>query len=310
MPTLKVSRSIVIKAPLNKIKQSLVDFRQWPIWSPWIIMEPDTLLNYNDKQGQVGASYDWRGELVGQGGMELSAIHDHHLDMQLNFIKPFKSSAQVSFDLEEEFHDHTTVTWTMNGSLPFFLFFMVSKMKALIGKDYERGLRMLKEYIERGKVSSSVSIDGISQLKSQTYIGFKRECSIEEMPQLMPQDFLNLYKVLDDKGLQKNVVPFTIYNTFDLLNGKTEYIAAVPISETVDLTEPYFIGQLDAQEALKITHTGSYQHLGNAWATAMNYSRSKKIKTRKSPMGLEFYLNDPANTPSEELLTEVYLPLK
>lgn len=312
-----VSRSIIINAPLETIKQSLVDYKQWPTWSPWLIMELDTQLNYNDTQGQVGASYDWQGELVGQGGMELSAIHDKQLEMQLNFIKPFKSKARVLFDFEELHQDssspQTKVTWEMFSKLPFFLFFMVSKMKVLIGMDYDRGLRMLKEYIEDNKVSSAISIDGINTIEPQKYIGFKRKCTFDEIGDVMSKDFADLFNLMEQKGLANDVAPYSIYNVFDIFNGDVEYIAAFPVTGHInasDIEAPYFIGQLDQQEALKITHTGKYEHLGNAWSTAMNYSRHKKIKMSKAPVGLEFYLNDPMTTPPEELVTEVMLPLK
>jgi len=50
--------------------------------------------------------------------------------------------------------DQTKVTWTMNGCVPIFLFFMIGMMKAWIGMDYERGLMMLKELAEKGKVDA------------------------------------------------------------------------------------------------------------------------------------------------------------
>lgn len=50
MPAFQVKRSIIINAPVNDVKASLIDFRQWPIWSPWLIMEPETKLNYSDVQ--------------------------------------------------------------------------------------------------------------------------------------------------------------------------------------------------------------------------------------------------------------------
>ncbi|KAG1682792.1 Malonyl-[acyl-carrier protein] O-methyltransferase [Nymphon striatum] len=265
IPTLSTYGIALLTMMLSGLGYFNLDYKQWPTWSPWLIMERDTELTYNEKQGQVGANYDWKGELVGQGGMEL-----------LN---------------QDGASPQTKVTWKMFSKLPFFLFFMVTKMKVLIGMDYDRGLRMLKEYIEDKKVSSAVSIDGINTIESQKYIGFKRH----------------------QKGLANDVVPFSIYNIFDIFNGEVEYIAAFPVTSHInasDIEPPYFIGKLDQQEALKITHTGKYDHLGNAWSTAMNYSRHKKIKMRKTPVGIEFYLNDPMTTSPEELVTEVMLPLK
>lgn len=100
MPKLDVIRSITINAPIEKIKQSLTDFQQWPVWSPWLIMERDTELTFSKKQHQVGAAYNWKGKLTGEGGMVLKSISTNSLEMDLAFIKPFKSEAKVFFDLD------------------------------------------------------------------------------------------------------------------------------------------------------------------------------------------------------------------
>jgi len=68
-----VGRSIVVDKPLLEVRDSLKDFKAWPRWSPWLIMEPDATLTYTQRQrqGQVGASYGWSGTLVGVGNMEM-----------------------------------------------------------------------------------------------------------------------------------------------------------------------------------------------------------------------------------------------
>ena len=78
----------------------------------------------------------------------------------------------------------------------------------------------------------------------------------------------------------------------------------------MDVSLPFINGEIKAGDVLKVTHTGSYDHLGNAFSAAMAYSRSKKIKTKKLPLAYEFYLNDPEETAPSELITEVLLPLK
>lgn len=102
-------------------------------------MEPDTRLTYSDNQGEPGASYDWDGDLDGAGGMKMDSVSPGRLDMDLHFIRPFKSHTKVAFELEPE-GEGCRVTWHMWGKLPFFMFFMTRKMKAWIGMDYDRGL--------------------------------------------------------------------------------------------------------------------------------------------------------------------------
>ncbi len=47
----------------DKIFFVLSDFKQWPQWSPWLIMEPDCRLDY----ATDGKSYSWVGKRIGAG---------------------------------------------------------------------------------------------------------------------------------------------------------------------------------------------------------------------------------------------------
>lgn len=309
MPTYHVERSIVIEKPIKEVRDSLKNFKVWYQWSPWIIMEPDATLTYSDRQGQVGASYGWSGLLIGAGGMELMEVHDDVLKMQLTFVKPFKSTADVGFRLQA-LEQGTEVTWYMDGHLPFFMFWMTTKMKSYIGMDYERGLAMLKEYLETGNVSSYVHIEGLLPLQSQKYIGIPRTCSIKELGVTMQKDFESLHKFMNEHGISMKRVPFTIYDTFDIVKGTSSFVSCIPLEEIIPIDKTWVEGHLEGCEALKTMHKGRRMHLGNAWMTAINFARIKKIKTLKSPIGYEFYTNNPYKTAEEKLVTEIYLPLR
>lgn len=309
MPAYHVERSIVINKPIQEVNNSLRNYKLWPNWSPWLIMEPDATLTYSDRQGQVGANYGWSGVLIGAGSMELEEVHDDRLKMQLNFVKPFKSKAEVGF-LLETVDESTKVTWSMDGHLPFFMFWMTGKMKTFIGMDYERGLNMLKEYLETGIVASYVLIEGVLPMESQKYVGIPRTCTIKELGEVMKKDYGSLYHFMEQNNISMERIPFSIYNTFDISKGEASYVACIPLEEEIVIDDSWVRGTIDGGDALKTIHKGSYLHLGNGWMTAMSFAHMKKIKTLKSPVGYEFYLNDPNETPPDELITEIYLPLK
>lgn len=309
MANYQVTRSINISASIETIHASLLDYKQWSEWSPWLIIEPDATLEYSDTQGEVGSNYHWQGELIGSGNMVLEKIGTADLEMKITFLSPFKSTAQVTFDLESE-GDETKVTWNMMGSVPFFLRPILKKMKAYIGMDYERGLRLLKDYIETGEISSSVMIDGVVSQPLQHYIGIANDCEIKDMGLVMPADFKKVYTYLKDKGLPVNGRAFVIYNDFEIVKQHARFISAIAVETDLDLEAPFIKGELESGEGVKITHTGPYPHISNGWAAAMGYARAKEIKTKKTPVGIEYYLNDPAVTPESELITEIVLPMK
>ena len=309
MTAYQVQRNITIKSTVKQMNELLRNYKTWQHWSPWLIMEPDATLIYSTQQGQVGASYAWSGVLVGAGSMELLEVQEKALRMQIHFVKPFKSTATVCFDLEQ-IDDGVKVTWSMSGKLPWFMFWMQRSMKAYIGMDYQRGLAMLKEYAETKSVSSYVIVEGIVPIKAQRYIGIPRSCSIEELPVKMQEDFHSLDAFCKKHDLNITSVPFSIYNRFDIPNQETEFISCIPVDEEIDIAEDWISGTLDTQNALKTIHKGDYRHLGNGWMTGMTLARAKKMKMKKRPMGYEFYLSDPSVAAKEALVTEIYMPLR
>ncbi len=309
MPKYQVERSVVIDVPKEKVLKSLQNYKEWKAWSPWLIMDENVEVTYSENQGKVGSSYAWNGEFVGVGNMELLSANETELVMKLEFLKPFKSKADVFFLLEEE-GESTKVTWKMKSALPFFLFFMVKQMKTFIGMDYERGLRMLKEYLETDEVSSSVKVEGIVSLEGTRYVGIRKTASFDDLGEVMKKDFETLLNFSKEHNIELKSSPFSIYMSFDMFQRESEFISCIPYHGDVTLPEAFEKGLFETREAFKVVHTGSYEHVGNAWSTAFTHTRVNKVKTNKSPMGMEFYLNSPEEVESKVLLTEVYLPLK
>ena len=153
MPKMNVVKSINVKCTIEEAYKTLMDFKQWLPWSPWLILEKDVKLEFKEEDRY----YKWTGKLVGSGEMTIEATEPNKaIYYNLTFLKPWKSKSKVSFKLRPSGSDETTITWTMDGSLPFFMFWMKKMMQNYIGMDYERGLRMLKNYLEDGKVHSEL----------------------------------------------------------------------------------------------------------------------------------------------------------
>src|SRR5204863_3531036 len=53
--TFRVERSIVVKAPPEKITPHLNDLKQWTTWSPWEKLDPDMKREYSGAESGVGA---------------------------------------------------------------------------------------------------------------------------------------------------------------------------------------------------------------------------------------------------------------
>ncbi|OED38633.1 hypothetical protein AB833_19080 [Chromatiales bacterium (ex Bugula neritina AB1)] len=314
MPKYHIDRSVTIDAPVEKVRSLTENFHEWPVWSPWLLMEPESEVNVYGEAGQPGHGYDWNGDLVGSGKMQTTSIGDGRHEMDLNFLKPFRSKAKVALHVTPIADNQSRAEWHMYGALPFFLFFMTKTMKAMIGMDYERGLRMLKEYAETGTVNTAVKIEGIFDTTATSYIGVDAECSLSEIGDSMKSTMTLANLTMTELGFtESSTAPGAVYHNVNIKTQQCRYSAIAPIASEGDpalLPATASFGSIEPCRAIKILHTGSYQHLGNAWSTGMSYQRYKKLKAHKTQAPFELYLDDPTTTPDSQLRTELYIPIK
>ena len=140
MPKMQIVKKKHINAPVSKVYDIVSDMSSWSKWSPWLIMDPEAVVDV----AEDNQSYSWEGKRVGSGHMAISnQSANEAVDYDLTFITPWKSTAKVRFETREK-DGGTEVSWHMNSSLPWFLFWMKKSMVAYVGQDYERGLSLLK----------------------------------------------------------------------------------------------------------------------------------------------------------------------
>ncbi|MGI9585450.1 MAG: SRPBCC family protein [Acidimicrobiia bacterium] len=149
--TFTVERATTIQAPAAAIYPLISDFHKWSEWSPWDELDPDMQRSFSGAESGAGAKYAWSGNRkAGQGTMEMTeAMEPSKVAIDLNFVKPFKSSNTTTFRLSEE-GDSTLVTWTMVGPQTMMTKVMgiFRSMDKMIGPDFEKGLAKLKTVSE------------------------------------------------------------------------------------------------------------------------------------------------------------------
>lgn len=306
MPRYHIEESITIDKPLAELRDYLADFSHWTRWSPWLIMERSCAVTYQGTQGEIGAGYHWVGDMVGEGKMRLAEKGESHLKIDLSFLKPFKSTADVGFIFSAD-GNGTKVTWTMDSKLPFFLFFMKKMMEQSLAMDYQRGLKMLKSLIETGDIPSELSLTGRREQKPMHYVGLASNTHMSELPNKIPADYAKIGELVGEKGIQLAGPPFTLYEGMDMDTQMNQIINGFHVAEKTDVPAPFVSGTIDAQPTYVVEHKGAYPFIGNAWSFAFFAARHHKVKLKKKPVGYEYYLSDPENTAEKDIKTEVVL---
>ncbi len=306
MPKMHVDKSILIRKAPKDVYAVLTDFNHWSAWSPWLIVEKDVTVNVSDD----GKYYEWSGDLVGAGNMKITSEKSNkQIDIDLTFLKPWKSKAKITLTLEKE-GDYTCMHWIMDSSLPFFMFFMKKMMSTYIGMDFERGLSMLKDYIEEGEVPSKLNFPGVSEYKGCEYIAIKTTCTIDDLGETMQNDFEQLMKFMEDKRDLMSAEAVSIYHKWNPVKNSVTYSAALPVSKVPeDLPENIVLGTIPTTKVYRVEHEGPYRHIGNAWSAQFSRERAKKFKKNKRIDPFEVYLNSPKDTPEKELRSDVCFPV-
>jgi len=307
MPKLNVNESVLINNPVAEVFKTLNNYNTWTAWSPWLITDPEAKVNV----AADAKSYDWEGPISGSGGMKITNEKENErIDIDLNFLKPWKSFAKVWFNFKDE-GDSTRLEWGMDSKMPFFMFWMKTLMTNMIAMDYQRGLSMLKEYCEDGKVHSTLDIKGNGNFEGCDYVAFKTTTNIKGVGEAMSKDYTKLMEHVMEKHSDKVAGnPFSIYHKWDFKNGGVEYSACVPVNGDIEMLPGMIKGSYPTTKVHTIHHKGAMHHVGNAWSAQYGRKQAKTFNMNKKIDPIEEYLNSPKDTAPYELEANIHFAIK
>jgi effector-binding domain-containing protein len=311
MPKYHIDRSVTVNVPPQQAYDLIADYQTWTTWSPWLMSDPQAKVTITDNSKSVGSRYAWEGEITGQGELEHLQLTPHkRVSDELRFIKPFKSICKTEFMLEPA-GSGTKIRWTMDGSMPWFLFFLVPMIKTMVGLDYQRGLTMIKDLLETNRIPSKVEIHGRSDIGPVRMAGVVGFSPMEGIGKSLEEAMQKTDAAFRKEGLSTDRPMVTVYTKFRMKDAGLHYIAGYQLDdqEKIPVGSPLKLWSLPACKAFRVEHIGSYRHLGNAWSVANQWVQCKKMKQLRVGT-FEIYRNTPDQVPEEELRTDIYLPLK
>ncbi len=146
-----IEKSIVINASPDRVYNNVADLNNYRDWNPWQKMEPGAKANISGTPKTPGHKFEWEGKKIGQGSLTIKALNPpYKADIELEFIKPWKSIASDNWTFEDLNNGSTKVTWHNHGPLAYP---MARLMGPVINKNlshqFEQGLKNLKEMCEK-----------------------------------------------------------------------------------------------------------------------------------------------------------------
>ena len=124
----------------------------------------------------------------------------------------------------------------------------------------------------------------------------------------MGDDYKKCDALFEKHGIPMDKGMMAVYHNFKIRKQIMEYTCGYMVDSEVDVAG-LDNWNIDPVQAFRVDHIGCYSHLGNGWSAANQVVRYKKLKQSKAGT-FEIYRNSPRDTSPEELITEIYLPLK
>jgi carbon monoxide dehydrogenase subunit G len=150
----KVSRSIVIAAPPERVHAFVDDFRKWPLWSPFDTEDPGIVWGEMPQASGVGAKRSWKSKKMGNGWQSITRS-DPKTGVAMKLGMDSGGCGDMApFDIEFAYATEaggTRVTWTDFGRLPsapHWRWMGNLLLGSMLGKSFEKGLKSLKSRVE------------------------------------------------------------------------------------------------------------------------------------------------------------------
>ena len=145
-----VEKTIVITTPANRVIDYIADLNQYAAWNPWQQMDPTAQATITGTPKTPGHKYEWIGKKTGEGSLTVNSVNDKHVNIDLEFIRPWKAKAKDNWHLEPWGDGETKVTWQNSGELPWpmgrLMYPIINKN---LSRQFDEGLKNLKKACER-----------------------------------------------------------------------------------------------------------------------------------------------------------------
>jgi effector-binding domain-containing protein len=129
--------------------------------------------------------------------------------------------------------------------------------------------------------------------------------SVEELPQVLGQAYGSIAQYLAELGEQPAGPPFTAYHNMDMQDLDVEI--GFPVSRSIPARGSIQAGEIPEGQVATCLYTGPYTEIEAAYSALTEWVEENGYEA--AGMAYEIYLNDPSETPPEQLMTQIAFPL-
>ncbi len=131
----------------------------------------------------------------------------------------------------------------------------------------------------------------------------RTRCSVQDLPTVIGESYGKVMAVMNQNGAIPAGAPYVAYFNQDMNDLKVEI--GIPTASYMPDTEDVVMSEIPAGEYISVLYTGPYSGIGGAYEKMMAYMAENQVEMKGA--AYESYLNDPEDTPDDQLMTEILL---
>jgi len=140
----------------------------------------------------------------------------------------------------------------------------------------------------------------------QPALSIRTRAPVQELPQVMGKAFGAIAQYLRELGEQPAGPPYAAYYNMDMQDLDVEI--GFPVSRMLSGRDDIGASEILGGKAATCVYVGPYGEIGPAYQALSEWM--KEHGHQATGVAYEVYLNDPAQTPPQELLTRILFPLE
>lgn len=146
----------------------------------------------------------------------------------------------------------------------------------------------------------------VKEQEAQLTLSIRTKTSVQDLPQSLGKSYGAIAQYLGELGAYPSGPPFAVYHNMDMQNLDVEI--GFPVSKKHPSKGDIKASEIPSGKFASCLYTGPYNEIEPAYNELSQWIKDNGYES--TGIAYEIYLNDPSQTPAQELKTEILFLLK
>jgi effector-binding domain-containing protein len=304
-------RSVMINASNQQVFDNVNKLKTWSDWSYWYNVDSAMKQTFEGPESGIGSKNSWEStnENVGKGSQFIKAVEPgKRIDIELSFEGMGTSMANWYF---KDTANMVMVTSTMDSDISFFQrpIMAMMNMDEMLGPDFEKNLKGLKDYCEAAPKKPELRIE-LANSPAMKVMLVNDSADMTTISAKLGELYGTIGAEMKKQGLTMAGPVFAIYNKVSEKDGamKFWFDAGAQTDKAGKSAGRVQYKEMPAMNVVKAFHYGDYNTAASHEAIDV-WIKANNKQIIGSPW--EVYLTDPMmEKDTAKWLTEIWYPVQ